>query len=78
MSAVRQVIGRKPSFGKQVPHSHRRTSRRWHPNPRYKRYWLPSENRWLRPRLSTTCRHHDGTTRRKRNPLFRDDVSTVD
>ncbi|MCT2585564.1 50S ribosomal protein L28 [Actinophytocola gossypii] len=53
MSAVCQVTGRKPSFGKQVSHSHRRTSRRWNPNLQYKRYWLPSENRWIRLRLST-------------------------
>lgn len=52
MSAVCQVTGRKPSFGKQVSHSHRRTSRRWNPNLQYKRYWLPSENRWVRLRLS--------------------------
>lgn len=52
MSAVCQVTGRKPSFGKQVSHSHRRTSRRWNPNLQYKRYWLPSENRWIRLRLS--------------------------
>ena len=53
MSAVCQVTGRKPSFGKQVSHSHRRTSRRWNPNLQYKRYWLPSENRWIRLRVST-------------------------
>ncbi|OLF10564.1 50S ribosomal protein L28 [Actinophytocola xinjiangensis] len=52
MSAVCQVTGRKPSFGKQVSRSHRRTSRRWNPNLQYKRYWLPSENRWVRLRLS--------------------------
>lgn len=53
MSAVCQVTGRRPSFGKQVSHSHRRTSRRWNPNLQTKRYWLPSENRWIRLRLST-------------------------
>ena len=53
MSAMCQVTGRTPSFGKQVSHSHRRTSRRWNPNLQYKRYWLPSENRWIRLRVST-------------------------
>jgi large subunit ribosomal protein L28 len=53
MSAVCQVTGRKPSFGKRISHSHRRTSRRWNPNLQYKRYWLPSQNRWVRLRLST-------------------------
>ena len=32
MSAICQVTGREPSFGKQVSHSHRRTKRRWNPN----------------------------------------------
>ena len=32
MSAVCEICGRKPSFGMQVSHSHRRSSRRWSPN----------------------------------------------
>ncbi len=53
MAAVCQVTGRKPSYGKQVSHSHRRTSRRWEPNLQRRRYWLASENRWIRLRVST-------------------------
>lgn len=45
MSAICQVTGRKPGFGKQVSHSHRRTSRRWDPNVQRRRYWVPSEGR---------------------------------
>lgn len=47
MSAVCQVTGRKPGFGKQVSHSHRRTSRRWNPNVQRRRYFVPSERRWI-------------------------------
>ncbi|HEX9776499.1 MAG TPA: 50S ribosomal protein L28 [Actinomycetota bacterium] len=32
MASVCDICGRKPSFGKQVSHSHRRSSRRWNPN----------------------------------------------
>jgi large subunit ribosomal protein L28 len=32
MAAVCDVCGRKPFFGKQVSHSHRRSNRRWNPN----------------------------------------------
>ncbi|GAB3298489.1 50S ribosomal protein L28 [Epidermidibacterium keratini] len=32
MASVCDVCGKKPSFGKSVSHSHRRTSRRWNPN----------------------------------------------
>ena len=47
MAKVCQVTGKKPGFGKQVSHSHRRTNRRWNPNVQRKRYWLPSEKRWI-------------------------------
>ena len=47
MSAICQVTGRKPEFGKQVSHSHRRTSRRWNPNVQRRRYYLPSEGRTI-------------------------------
>ncbi len=52
MSAVCQVTGRKPGYGKRVSHSHRRTSRRWEPNLQTRRYWVPSERRWVRLRVS--------------------------
>ncbi|MEE9414472.1 MAG: 50S ribosomal protein L28 [Acidimicrobiales bacterium] len=32
MSAVCDVCAKKPQFGKNVSHSHRRTNRRWNPN----------------------------------------------
>ena len=53
MSAICQVTGRKPEFGKQVSHSHRRTSRRWNPNVQRRRYYLPSEGRTITLTVST-------------------------
>ena len=53
MSKICQVTGKKPHFGKQLSHSHRRTSRRWDPNVQTKRYYLPSEKRWIKLNLST-------------------------
>lgn len=53
MSAVCQVTGRKPSFGNQVSHSQRKTRRRWNPNIQRKRYWVPSERRWVTLTIST-------------------------
>ena len=47
MSAICQVTGRKPSFGKTVSHSHRRTSRRWNPNVQREKFYLPSEGRTI-------------------------------
>ncbi|MEW1912973.1 50S ribosomal protein L28 [Kitasatospora sp. NPDC085895] len=52
MSAHCQLTGRKPGFGNAISHSHRRTSRRFNPNIQHKRYWLPSEGRYVRLTLS--------------------------
>ncbi|AZA09676.1 MULTISPECIES: 50S ribosomal protein L28 [Corynebacterium] len=53
MSAICQVTGRKPSFGKSVSHSHRRTSRRWNPNVQRRKFYLPSEGRTITLNVST-------------------------
>jgi large subunit ribosomal protein L28 len=52
VSAHCQVTGRRPSFGRTVSHSHRRTSRRFSPNIQRKTYYLPSEDRRIRLRVS--------------------------
>ncbi|MDA0252327.1 MAG: 50S ribosomal protein L28 [Mycobacterium sp.] len=52
MSAHCQVTGRSPGFGNSISHSHRRTRRRWNPNVQVKTYYLASENRRIRLRVS--------------------------
>ncbi|MEU6993019.1 50S ribosomal protein L28 [Streptomyces sp. NPDC046465] len=52
MSAHCQLTGAVPRFGNNISHSHRRTPRRFDPNVQRKRYWLPSEGRYVRLRLS--------------------------
>lgn len=52
VSAHCQVTGRAPGFGNAVSHSHRRTRRRWSPNVQHKTYYLPSEDRRIRLRVS--------------------------
>jgi large subunit ribosomal protein L28 len=52
VSAHCQVTGRAPGFGNTVSHSHRRTRRRWSPNIQLKTYYLPSEGRRIRLRVS--------------------------
>ena len=47
MSKICQVTGRKPAFGNNVSHSHRKTRRRWNPNIQNNRFWVPSEKRWV-------------------------------
>ena len=53
MSAICQVTGRKPGYGKSVAHSHRRTSRRWNPNVQRRKFYLPSEGRTITLTVST-------------------------
>jgi large subunit ribosomal protein L28 len=53
MSARCQVTGREPGFGNSVSHSHRRTRRRWTPNIQRRTYYLASEGRRIRLRVST-------------------------
>lgn len=45
MSRTCQVTGARPGFGNNVPHSHRRTRRRFDVNVQRKRYWVPSLGR---------------------------------
>ena len=52
VSARCQVTGRTVGFGNAVSHSHRRTRRRWSPNIQVKTYYLPSEHRRIRLRVS--------------------------
>lgn len=52
MAQVCMVTGKRPKVGMNVSHSHIRTKRRLLPNLHYKRYWVASENRWVRLRLS--------------------------
>lgn len=53
MTTFCEVTGRRPTFGKAVSHSHRRTNRRFDPNLQRKRFWVPSENRFVRLTVST-------------------------
>ncbi|MDQ0582551.1 large subunit ribosomal protein L28 [Streptomyces rishiriensis] len=53
VSAHCMLTGARPGFGRRISHSHRRTSRRFDPNIQSRRYWLPSESRRVRLRLST-------------------------
>ena len=53
MSQVCQVTGKRPQSGMNVSHSHIRTHKRNLPNLHVKRYFVPSENRYVRLRVST-------------------------
>ena len=52
MSAKCQITGRTVGFGNSVSHSHRRSKRRWTPNIQTKTYYVASEGRRVRLRVS--------------------------
>jgi large subunit ribosomal protein L28 len=41
--------------GNNVSHANNKTKRRWLPNLHYRRFWVESENRWIRLRVSTSA-----------------------
>jgi large subunit ribosomal protein L28 len=53
MSRVCQVTGKKPVAGNNVSHANNRTRRRFLPNLQSHKFWVESENRWLKLRVST-------------------------
>ena len=53
MSRVCQVTGKRPMFGNNVSHAHNKTRRRFSPNLHYHRFWVESERRFVRLRVSS-------------------------
>jgi large subunit ribosomal protein L28 len=53
MSKVCQVTGKRPITGNNVSHAHNKTKRRFLPNLHTHRFWVESENRFVKLRLST-------------------------
>lgn len=53
MARVCQVTGKCPMAGNNVSHAHNKTRRRFLPNLQTHRFWVESEQRWVRLRLST-------------------------
>ena len=52
MSKVCQVTGKRPQTGNNVSHANNRTRRRFLPNLQSKRFWVESEQRFVRQRIS--------------------------
>ncbi len=53
MPRVCQVTGKKPMKGHYVSHANNKTIRTFEPNLHYRRFWVESQNRWVRLRVST-------------------------
>lgn len=53
MSRVCQVTGKRPAYGNNVSHANNKTRRRFLPNLHTHRFWVESEQRWVRLRVSS-------------------------
>ena len=52
MSRVCQVTGKGPVTGNNISHANNKTRRRFLPNLQYHRFWVESEKRFVRLRVS--------------------------
>jgi large subunit ribosomal protein L28 len=55
MARVCQVTGKGVMSGNNVSHANNRTRRRWLPNLHERRFWVASENRWIKLRVSNNA-----------------------
>ena len=55
MSRVCQVTGKKPMKGHLVSHANNKTIRTFQPNLHYRRFWVETQNRWVRLRVSSAA-----------------------
>ena len=53
MARVCQVTGKRTIRGNNVSHAHNKTRRSFLPNLHYRRFWVESENRWVKLRVSS-------------------------
>jgi large subunit ribosomal protein L28 len=47
------VTGKRPAVGNNVSHAHNKTRRRFLPNLHWHRFWVESENKFVRLRVSS-------------------------
>ncbi|GLR15122.1 50S ribosomal protein L28 [Chitinimonas viridis] len=52
MARVCKITGKRPMVGNNVSHANNKTKRRFLPNLQYRKFWVESENRWVRLRVS--------------------------
>ncbi len=55
MARVCQVTGKGPMVGNNVSHANNKTKRRFLPNLQYRKFWVESENRFVRLRVTNAA-----------------------
>jgi len=55
MSRICELTGKGRQVGHNVSHANNKTKRRFLPNLQYRRFFVESENRWVRLRISNAA-----------------------
>jgi len=55
MSNVCEITGKKALTGHKVSHSNIKTKRRFEPNLKVKKFYIPEEDRWVKLKVSTSA-----------------------
>ena len=55
MARVCELTGKRPIAGNKVSHSNHKTKRRFLPNLKRKRFYIPEEDRWVTLKVSTSA-----------------------
>lgn len=55
MSRICELTGKGRQVGNNVSHANNKTKRRFLPNLQYRRFWVESENLWVRLRVSSAA-----------------------
>lgn len=53
MARVCQVTGKRTISGHNVSHANNKTKRKFYPNLHNRKFWVESENKWVRLRVSS-------------------------
>lgn len=55
MSRVCQITGKRPRVGNKVSHSNIKMKRRFNPNLKKKKFYIPEEDKWITLKVSTSA-----------------------
>jgi len=55
MARVCQVTGKRALSGNNVSHANNKTKRKFLPNLHERRFWVPSEKRWVKLKVSSNA-----------------------
>lgn len=55
MSRICDLTGKGPMNGNKVSHSNMKSKRKFYPNLKIKRFYIPEENQWITLKVSTSA-----------------------